>query len=85
MKGGDVWVFVAALALTGVVYERDAKSLREGNWRKGVSWVRGEGWRDWVETLEIEGDDEADEKEDKFYGRDMIEEEDESEEENLRY
>ncbi|KAK3401793.1 hypothetical protein B0T20DRAFT_492711 [Sordaria brevicollis] len=91
MKGGDVWVFVAALALTGVVYERDAKALREGNWRKGVSWVRGEGWRDWVETLELEGD-EADEKEEeeekKYYGRHGVidEEEDESSEgENLRY
>lgn len=48
MKGGDVLVFVAALMLTGAVYERDARAVKEGAWRKGISWVRGEGWRDWA-------------------------------------
>ncbi|KAK4126804.1 hypothetical protein N657DRAFT_661151 [Parathielavia appendiculata] len=57
MKGGDVWVFAAALMLTGVVYERDAKAVREGAWRKGISWVRGEGWRDWAMEDEEEGDE----------------------------
>ncbi|KAK3942643.1 hypothetical protein QBC46DRAFT_425775 [Diplogelasinospora grovesii] len=58
MKGGDVWVFVLALMLTGVVYERDARAVREGNWRKGISWVRGEGWKDWgVEPEDVEGED----------------------------
>ncbi|KAK6211391.1 hypothetical protein QIS74_10655 [Colletotrichum tabaci] len=47
MKGGDVWVFVMALMLTGVVYERDARAVKEGSWRKGISWVRGEGFKDW--------------------------------------
>lgn len=47
MKGGDVWMFVLALMATGVVYERDRKAIREANWRKGVSWVRGEGFKDW--------------------------------------
>jgi hypothetical protein len=47
MKSGDVWVFVLALMVTGVVYERDARAIREGQWRKGVSWIRGQGWRDW--------------------------------------
>ncbi|KAK8116534.1 uncharacterized protein PG998_004815 [Apiospora kogelbergensis] len=47
MKGGDLWVFVVALAVTGAVYERDAKAVREAGWRKGVSWVRGTEWRDW--------------------------------------
>ncbi|KAK3292359.1 uncharacterized protein B0H64DRAFT_365211 [Chaetomium fimeti] len=57
MRGGDVWVFVAALMLTGVVYERDAKAVREGAWRKGISWVRGEGWKDWgVEEEDEEGE-----------------------------
>lgn len=59
MRGGDVWIFVAALMLTGVVYERDARAVREANWRKGISWVRGEGWDDWA----IESDD-GDEDED---------------------
>lgn len=61
MKGGDVWVFVAALMLTGVVYERDAMALRQRGVRKGVSWVRGEGWRDWA----MEQDDDDDEEDDR--------------------
>ncbi|KAI1856069.1 hypothetical protein JX265_011966 [Neoarthrinium moseri] len=60
MKGGDVWVFVLALAITGAVYERDARAIREGTWRKGVSWIRGTDWRDW--ELEEEDEDERDEK-----------------------
>ncbi|KAI1097386.1 hypothetical protein F4804DRAFT_327757 [Jackrogersella minutella] len=47
MKGGDVWLFVLALAITGAVYERDAKGIRESNVRKGVSWARGAGFKDW--------------------------------------
>lgn len=58
MKGGDVWVFVLALAITGVVYERDAKAVQESSFRKGVSWFRGEGFRDWAaideETEELD-------------------------------
>ncbi|KAL2128151.1 hypothetical protein VTI74DRAFT_9595 [Chaetomium olivicolor] len=57
MRGGDVWVFVAALMLTGVVYERDAKAVREGAWRKSISWVRGEGWRDWGIEEEEDGEE----------------------------
>lgn len=64
MKGGDVWVFVLALMVTGVVYERDARALREKEWRKGVSWIRGEGWRDWA----IDDDEDADEANDKKMG-----------------
>jgi hypothetical protein len=56
MRGGDVWVFVAALMVTGVVYERDARAIKEGSWRKGMSWVRGEGWRDWGAEEEEEED-----------------------------
>lgn len=47
MKGGDVWVFVLALAITGAVYERDARAIRESRVRKGVSWARGSGFKDW--------------------------------------
>ncbi|KAK7397861.1 hypothetical protein QQX98_012765 [Neonectria punicea] len=61
MKGGDVWVFMLALMVTGAVYERDAQAIREGNWRKGMSWVRGEGWRDYSVD---EDDEEEQEKED---------------------
>lgn len=61
MGGGDVWVFVLALMVTGVVYERDARAIRESQWRRGVSWIRGEGFRDWS----IEEDDEDEETRDK--------------------
>ncbi|KAI1333508.1 hypothetical protein F5Y15DRAFT_404936 [Xylariaceae sp. FL0016] len=47
MKGGDVWLFVVALAITGAVYERDARAIREGHIRKGISWARGTHFRDW--------------------------------------
>ncbi|KAK2017450.1 hypothetical protein LZ32DRAFT_25939 [Colletotrichum eremochloae] len=62
MKGGDVWVFVMALMLTGVVYERDARAIKEGSWRKGISWVRGEGFKDWSidEDLEEENAEKTD-------------------------
>ncbi|EMR69023.1 hypothetical protein MGN70_000239 [Eutypa lata] len=58
MRGGDVWIFVVALAVTGAVYERDARAVREAGWRKGVSWVRGTGFRDW--GLEEDEDDDED-------------------------
>ncbi|EEY23506.1 conserved hypothetical protein [Verticillium alfalfae VaMs.102] len=62
MRGGDVWVFVAALMVTGVVYERDARAIREGSWRRGVSWIRGEGLRDWsLEEDEAQGEGEGQE------------------------
>jgi hypothetical protein len=61
MGGGDVWVFVLALMVTGVVYERDARAIRESQWRRGVSWIRGEGFRDWS----IEEDEEDEETKDK--------------------
>lgn len=60
MKGGDVWVFVAAVLVTGVVYERDRECVREEGWRKGISWVRGQGFRDWA----LEEDDEEEVNED---------------------
>jgi hypothetical protein len=62
MRGGDVWVFVAALMVTGVVYERDARAMKEERWRKGMSWVRGEGWVDWA--AEGEEEEEAEEYDD---------------------
>ena len=61
MRGGDLWVFVAALMLTGVVYERDSRAIKEGSWRKGMSWVRGEGWRDWGAEEDLEEEEDGDE------------------------
>lgn len=62
MKAGDVWVFMLAVMLTSVVYERDAQYVRESSWRKGISWARGQGFRDWA--LEWDDDEEELEKED---------------------
>lgn len=59
MRGGDVWLFALALAITGAVYERDARAIREANVRKGISWLSGAGFRDW--GLEEEGELELDE------------------------
>ncbi|KAM0212724.1 hypothetical protein ACHAPQ_002545 [Fusarium lateritium] len=61
MKGGDVWVFMLALMVTGVVYEKDAQAIRETNWRKGVSWLQGQGWTDWA--IEDDEDEEGKDKE----------------------
>jgi hypothetical protein len=48
IRGGDVGLFVASLMVVNVVYERDARALRSGSLRRGVSCFRGEGLRDWV-------------------------------------
>ncbi|KAG9231719.1 hypothetical protein BJ875DRAFT_516392 [Amylocarpus encephaloides] len=48
IRGGDVWLFVCSLMVINVVYERDARSLRSGVVRRGVSSLRGEGFRDFV-------------------------------------
>jgi len=48
VRGGDVGLFVASLMVINVVYERDARALRSGPVRRGVSYLRGEGLRDWV-------------------------------------
>ncbi|KAI1436259.1 hypothetical protein GGR50DRAFT_252534 [Xylaria sp. CBS 124048] len=56
MRGGDVWLFALALAITGAVYEKDAQAIREANVRKGISWMRGSGFRDWG----LEEEDELD-------------------------
>lgn len=56
MRGGDVWLFALALAITGAVYERDARAIREANVRKGISWLKGTGFRDWG----LEEEDELD-------------------------
>ncbi|KAL5606823.1 uncharacterized protein BROUX77_004016 [Berkeleyomyces rouxiae] len=51
MRSGDVWLFVLALMISSVVYEKDARAVRENNWRKGISWVRGEGFQHWSYQL----------------------------------
>lgn len=43
-----MWLFVGSLMIVNVVYERDGRAIRSGVVRRGVSGLRGEGWKDWV-------------------------------------
>ena len=59
VKGGDVVLFTAGLALVNVVYERDPSAVEGGLVRKGLGMLRGEGWVDRAakgERVEKEGD-----------------------------
>jgi hypothetical protein len=58
IRGGDVWIFVVSLMVVNVVYERDARALRSGVIRQGVSSFRGEGLRDYVSEEERRIEDE---------------------------
>jgi hypothetical protein len=48
IRGGDVWLFVVSLMVINVVYERDSRAIRSGVGRRGVSGLRGEGFRDFI-------------------------------------
>ena len=50
-KSGDVFVFVASLALLDVVYEARPRAVRGSVLRKGMGVVRGDGWVDRVITV----------------------------------
>ncbi len=52
VRGGDVWLFVGSLMVINAVYERDARAIRSGMVRRGVSGIRGEGLRDYVKENE---------------------------------
>jgi len=43
-----VWLFVVSLMVVNLVYERDGRAIRSGIVRRGVSGLRGEGFRDFV-------------------------------------
>lgn len=46
VKGGDLWVLVAGMAVVGAVYERDPAAVTDGVTRRVVGGMRGEEWRD---------------------------------------
>ncbi|KAK3070880.1 hypothetical protein LTR53_009678 [Teratosphaeriaceae sp. CCFEE 6253] len=46
VKGGDVMVFVASLAVLNVVFERNPGAVKGPMIRKALSSLRGEGWID---------------------------------------
>ena len=51
-RNGDVWVFVASLMVLNVVYEIRPEAVRSGLFRRGGSFLRGEGWGDKVKEEE---------------------------------
>lgn len=42
LKGGDVWLFVAALAVVNAVYTKDQNAIKGGAVRRVISGLRGE-------------------------------------------
>ena len=64
VRGGDVLVFAASLALLDVVYEARPRAVRGAAIRKSMGVLRGEGWMDRVVSVspsekrdtEIEGE-----------------------------
>ncbi|KFY44655.1 hypothetical protein V494_01395 [Pseudogymnoascus sp. VKM F-4513 (FW-928)] len=63
LKGGDVWLFVAALAVVNAVYTKDHNAIKGGAVRRVLAGLRGETAA--LRSLEIDGDDvdEEDKKE----------------------
>ncbi|KAL8981279.1 MAG: hypothetical protein Q9205_003890 [Flavoplaca limonia] len=54
IKGGDLGVFVAGLMVINMIYERDAMAVQGGMVRKGLGFLRGEGFVD--RAVGIRGD-----------------------------
>jgi hypothetical protein len=46
ISNGDVFLFVASLALMNAVYEARPAAVKGGAVRKGMGVMRGEGWVD---------------------------------------
>ncbi|KAI9881281.1 MAG: hypothetical protein M1830_005567 [Pleopsidium flavum] len=72
VRDGDVWIFVAALMVVNVVYEADPKAVSGGVVRKGLGFLRGEGW---VDRAVIEKDNENEnENENEHEGETVVDE-----------
>jgi len=52
IKGGDVVLFVAALATINVLLEQSPQAVSGKMVRKGMSVLRGQGWTDPIQTSE---------------------------------
>ncbi|KAK0334487.1 hypothetical protein LTR91_007223 [Friedmanniomyces endolithicus] len=62
VRGGDVMVFVASLAVLNLVYEKDPAAVKGPMVRKALSSLRGEGWMDKLAAAKgITRSDETDE------------------------
>jgi hypothetical protein len=57
VRNGDVLLFVASLALLDVVYEVKPDAVQGGALRKGMSVMRGEGWKDRAAPETEDGDE----------------------------
>lgn len=55
VKGGDVMLFAASLALIDALYETQPKAVRGAMIRKGMGVLRGEGWVDRTAAQEEQG------------------------------
>lgn len=42
LKGGDVWLFVAALAVINAVYTKDQNAIKGGAVRRVIAGLRGD-------------------------------------------
>lgn len=58
LKGGDVWLFVAALAVINAVYTKDQHAIKGGMVRKVVAGLRGESMALRTKNLRDEYEDE---------------------------
>lgn len=60
LKGGDVWLFVAALAVVNAVYTKDHDAIKGGVVRRVVAGLRGESaaLRSLAEGVEDEDEEE---------------------------
>lgn len=52
VRGGDVLLFAASLAVVGAVYERERAAVEGGMVRRGLRVMRGENWAEEREVLE---------------------------------
>lgn len=59
VKGGDVLLFVASLALLDAVYEARPKAVKGAALRKGMGVLRGEGWVDRAVGVQVEDEKEV--------------------------
>ena len=50
--GGELWLIVASWAVMGAILERRPGAVQAGGLRKGLAWLRGDGFVDPVEVLE---------------------------------
>ncbi|KAL8715117.1 MAG: hypothetical protein Q9220_001074 [cf. Caloplaca sp. 1 TL-2023] len=66
VKGGDLAVFVAGLGVIGAVFERDRAAVQGSLVRKGMGFLRGEGFKDGLDKGR-EGGEEVDDVKDKEF------------------